>query len=59
MKQHMENSGSERQNRRLLLVGGFAFAALLTSGLFMTVAQGETLFLKSLVSGLTGCLGLF
>lgn len=49
----------QRSGRLLLVAGGIAFASLVTVGLVMTLAQGETMFLKTLIARIPGCGGLF
>ncbi|MBL4756754.1 MAG: hypothetical protein JKY32_03670 [Rhizobiales bacterium] len=50
---------AQNGNRGLLAAGIFAFAALLATGFFMTLSQGNIMFLKILIARIPGCGGLF
>ncbi len=55
-----ENAASQLRSGKLLLGAGiFAFAALLATGFFMTLSQGDIMFLKALIAKIPGCGGLF
>ena len=54
-----DRAPDRRGSRGLIAAGIFAFAALVTTGLVMTLAQGETMFLKTLIARIPGCGGLF
>ena len=54
-----EQAHQPRNGRLLLIAGGLAFSALVIMGLGMTLTQGETMFLKTLIARIPGCGGLF